>query len=283
MTAVPGNGTPITDAITDTIDDAERDALGLLIGLECGPQVAAANIHDKDNADDDLQAPLRVIHLVELGRAGPLTRGQLSPTGRLATAGLVTSCWRSPGMHAPPYLALRPHPRFLAGLGDLKDAFGWPKPWVRLERPRESFDDLIVEPSLQADLREVLDLARHALKGRRGSSLEYGRGLCVLLFGPAGTGKTMAARAMAHALEVPLASYDRARATELGLDDQHVARLLEGWRPKDGLLFIDEVDDLLEELRRGDNNALLIGLEAFEGVLVFATNRTLEVRESLDR
>lgn len=264
------------------LDDAERDALGLLIGLECGARVAAQGIHDKDAEDEDLQTPLRLIRLVELGRFGPLSREQLSATGRLAKDGLITSAWRC-ARRSDPYLAVRPHPRFLAELGDISDTFAWPKPWVRVEEPRETIDDLIVAPALRGEIDEIVELSRHALSGRRGLNLEYGRGFCVLLHGPAGTGKTLAARVVAKELGVPLASYDRARASELGLSDDHAAKLLESWRPKDGVLFIDEVDDLLDDLRRGNSNALLLGLEAFEGVLLLATNRTLEVRDSLDR
>lgn len=265
------------------LDDTERDALGLLIGLECGARVASEGVHDKNCEDEDLQAPLRLMRLVEIGHAGSLARDRLSADSRLAKAGLITSTWRTNRRSDAPYLALRPHPRFLGELGELSDTFGWPRPWVRVEGPRESLDDLIVGSALRAEIDEIVSLARHALGGRRGLQLEYGRGFCVLLHGPAGTGKTLAARAIARSLDVPLACYDRARASELGLGDEHVSRLLESWRPKDGVLFIDEVDDLLDDLRRGNSNSLLLGLEAFEGVLLFATNRTVEVRDSLDR
>lgn len=105
------------------------------------------------------------------------------------------------------------------------------------------------------------------------------------LYGERGTGKTLAAHAIASYLgkKIILASYGQIESMYHGEGPKNVEAIFTAAEQQDAVLLIDEADSLLsariENPRQGSENAInsmrsqiLICLEKFNGVVVFATN-----------
>jgi SpoVK/Ycf46/Vps4 family AAA+-type ATPase len=104
-------------------------------------------------------------------------------------------------------------------------------------------------------------------------------------FGPPGTGKTLAAHALAHYLGVPIltASYSQIESKYHGEGPKNVEALFFAAQRDKAVLFIDEADSLLSkrltEVTQASEQAinairgqLMISLELYQGVVIFATN-----------
>lgn len=104
-------------------------------------------------------------------------------------------------------------------------------------------------------------------------------------YGPPGTGKTMAADAIAHHLgkKIIHASYADIESKYHGEGPKNVSALFLAAEQQDAVLFIDEADSLLSKrltnVSQGSEQAinsmrsqLLICLESFHGIVIFATN-----------
>ncbi len=112
----------------------------------------------------------------------------------------------------------------------------------------------------------------------------YGRGVTALFAGPPGTGKTMAARAVAQELSVPLYRVDLSTVMDkyIGETEKKLERIFRSCENRDILLFFDEADALFSkrgEVRDSKDrfaNAsvsyLLQRIEDYDGAVILATN-----------
>ena len=104
--------------------------------------------------------------------------------------------------------------------------------------------------------------------------------------GPPGTGKTMAAHAVAHYLgkKIITLSYARIESQYIGEASKNVKAMFEAAMQQDVVLFIDDAEALLSTRLSNVNssadnsmNALrtqfLVSLEQYKGLVIFATNR----------
>jgi SpoVK/Ycf46/Vps4 family AAA+-type ATPase len=162
------------------------------------------------------------------------------------------------------------------------------RPAYAASEPKLSFDQLVLP-------REVLDallLAADSLRLETRVFDEWGlRKIepcprsALNLHGPPGTGKTLAAHALAHHLGRPIlvASYAEIESKYHGDGPKNVKALFQAAEEQRALLFIDEADSLLSKrltnVTQGSEQAinsmrsqLLICLEQFHGIVVFATN-----------
>ncbi|MEO8186107.1 MAG: ATP-binding protein [Burkholderiaceae bacterium] len=163
----------------------------------------------------------------------------------------------------------------------------------RLE-PTFSFDDVVLPADRKQQLNEIVDNVRFAhrvLNGWNfGEQLPYGRGVTVLLHGPSGTGKTMAALAVAKRLGVQALRIDLSRVVSkyIGDTEKNIDRVFNDARTSGAALLIDEADALLgkrsEVKDAHDRYAnievayLLQRMEAYEGLAILTTN----LRQNLD-
>ena len=163
----------------------------------------------------------------------------------------------------------------------------------RLE-PTFSFDDVVLPADRKQQLNEIVDNVRFAdrvLNGWNfGEQLPYGRGVTVLLHGPSGTGKTMAALAVAKRLGVQVLRIDLSRVVSkyIGDTEKNIDRVFNDARASGAVLLIDEADALLgkrsEVKDAHDRYAnievayLLQRMEAYEGLAILTTN----LRQNLD-
>jgi len=163
----------------------------------------------------------------------------------------------------------------------------------RLE-PSFDLDDVVLPDDRREQLLEIVDnvlLASQVLdtwKFRR--QLPYGRGVAALFHGPSGTGKTMAALAVAHRLGVQVLRIDLSRIVSkyIGDTEKNIDRVFSDARSSGAALLVDEADALLgkrsEVKDAHDRYAnievayLLQRMEAHEGLVILTTN----LRQNLD-
>ncbi|GMV38323.1 MAG: hypothetical protein AMXMBFR64_00390 [Myxococcales bacterium] len=161
--------------------------------------------------------------------------------------------------------------------------------------PKARLADMVLEPGIARELNDVAAACRvqadvldgWGFRGVRAS----GHGVGVLLDGPPGTGKTMAAHALAHALGRPVLQVDVPSVLSrwLGETEQRLAELFRRARAVDAVLLFDEADSFFARRTtdvKGANdryanvevNTVLQLLEQHEGVIVLTTN----LAEALD-
>lgn len=166
-------------------------------------------------------------------------------------------------------------PPLVARLGEVSSPM---VPWSRLILPTRS----------QGQLAEVLRRMEHrvTVQARWGivGNERRGDGLVVLLHGESGTGKTLAAEALATALCLPLLRIDLSRVVSkyIGETEKNLAEVFDAAEGFGAVLLIDEADALFgkrtavkdahDRYANIETNYLLQRLEAFVGVAVLATN-----------
>jgi len=157
------------------------------------------------------------------------------------------------------------------------------------EVPRRHLPDLVVSAITERQLRTALAKVQYhdVLYNEWGLSTVHpeGRGVALNLYGPPGTGKTFAAEAIADYLKRSIIRIDYAQIESRFVGDtpKNIAAAFTAAREANAVLFFDEADSVLS--RRVTNitqaadygvnvtrSTLLLQLDAFEGVVIFATN-----------
>jgi SpoVK/Ycf46/Vps4 family AAA+-type ATPase len=160
------------------------------------------------------------------------------------------------------------------------------------ERPTVNFQDVAGIEEAKSEVQEVVDFLRDPAKFQRlGGKLPKG----VLLIGPPGTGKSMAAAVIAQELGLELYQIDLARVVSkyVGETEQHLARLFDAAEAGHAVLLFDEADALFA--RRTDVkssndryanlevNYLLQRMESFAGITILTTNAETVIDEAFRR
>ncbi len=158
----------------------------------------------------------------------------------------------------------------------------------------QTWDDLVL-PDDQARAAEEI-LARVQGRGRVleqwGFAAKVGRGVgvCALLSGPPGTGKTMTAGLIARALHTELYQVDLSKIVSkfIGETEKNLAALFDAAETSQAVLLFDEADALFgkrtdvkssnDRHANQEVNYLLQRLDAFTGVVLLTTNH----EQSLD-
>lgn len=145
----------------------------------------------------------------------------------------------------------------------------------RMIESRYTLDDIV----LPKDCREQLETVMRLAKGWSGE-----QGLHMLFHGSSGTGKTMAASALAGELKLPLFKVDLSQIFDkyIGETEKHLDEIFRAAKRGRGLLFFDEADALFGK-RTGIQDShdryanvstayLLQRIEEYEGIVILATN-----------
>lgn len=147
-----------------------------------------------------------------------------------------------------------------------------------------TLDDMVLPDAVRNQIRLLCqaarsgdELTRWGLPTRRG-------GVTAVFHGPSGTGKTMAAGAIAHALGLPLLRADLSRLMDkyVGETEKHLARLLQCARENHCVLLFDEADALFgkrasvstgqDRYANLSTSFLLQEIEQYDGVALLSTN-----------
>ncbi len=171
---------------------------------------------------------------------------------------------------------------------------------VEAFEPRRSFDDVVVPETTLRSLNHALALVRKhdlifhqwGLSERHSSGL----GLAFHFAGPPGTGKTICAEALAYTLNKRLlvVRYAELESRWVGQTSKHVISVFRSAARQDAVLFFDEADaiagrrfaSVTAAYERESNavvNVLLHELEAFPGVVIFATILAANIDPAFER
>lgn len=159
----------------------------------------------------------------------------------------------------------------------------------QLTDPKYTFDDLILP-------HDTIDQINKAIAFRKHNDLVFNqwglqhthrnsRRVCLNFYGLPGTGKTMAAHAVAHYLEKPLLiiNYADIESKYVGETPKNLTAAFEMASQNDAVLFFDEADAMLSKRVSNMNNStdtsvnqtrsvLLNILNDYEKTILFATN-----------
>lgn len=154
--------------------------------------------------------------------------------------------------------------------------------------PAYSFDRVILPDDVLEKIESAINILRYEKKVFQEWGLyeiQPNPSSALSFFGPSGTGKTMAAEAIAEKLgkKILKVSYADVESKYHGEGPKMVKAIFLAAEKEDAVLFFDEADSLLSKrltnVSQGSEQAinsmrsqLLICLEEFKGVVIFATN-----------
>ncbi len=166
--------------------------------------------------------------------------------------------------------------------------------------PRRTFDDVILPAATRRALDQALvHVTSHDLIFHRwglGDRHPTGLALAFNFAGPPGTGKTICAEAIAHAIgqRLLVVRYSEVESMWMGQTSKNVAALFRLAGEERAVLLFDEADaiasrrsaSLDHSVLRESNavvNVLLQELESFNGVVIFATNLAANFDPAFER
>src|SRR5436190_19849769 len=166
--------------------------------------------------------------------------------------------------------------------------------------PERTFADVILPPATRRTLDEALAQVRnHTLIFNRwglGERHASGLGLAFNFAGAPGTGKTICAEAIAHALGMKLlvVNYAEVESMWVGETPKNIVAAFRAATEQNAVLFFDEADAIASRRSAGSGlphmreanitvNVLLRELEQFNGIVIFATNLAANFDPAFER
>jgi SpoVK/Ycf46/Vps4 family AAA+-type ATPase len=171
--------------------------------------------------------------------------------------------------------------------------------FARAVEPTFDLDDVVLPDDRRQQLREMVAHVRHAYQvlytwGFR-EQLPYGRGVTALFSGPSGTGKTMAAQAIARELGTRAYLVDLSRVVSkyIGETEKQLDAVFDDAERAGAVLLFDEADALFgkrSEIKDSHDRYanievayLLQRMEAFSGLAILTTNLRRNMDEAFLR
>lgn len=162
-----------------------------------------------------------------------------------------------------------------------------------------TWDDLILEKEQKFILKHACNYIKlsHIVYENWGynQKLPYGCNLSILMEGPSGTGKTMAAQVIANELGLLLYKVDIAKTVSkyIGETEKNLNEIFDEAQRCHAILFIDEMDtffgkrteikDSHDKYANIETSFLLQKLESYQGILLLATNYLKNIDEAFVR
>ena len=157
------------------------------------------------------------------------------------------------------------------------------------EEPRYSLDDIILSDAVKA---QILDVATYAENSYRVFELwgfknthRYSKRIGINLYGAPGTGKTMAAHAIAKNLgrKILIVNYADIESKFVGETPKNIRKAFETAQKSNSILFFDEADAILSKRVTNMTQAvdvsvnqtrsvMLMLMNEFQDFIIFATN-----------
>ena len=157
------------------------------------------------------------------------------------------------------------------------------------EEPRFSFDDIIVPEAVKEKLLDVVEYNTNSRivfeQWGLNKTHRHAKRIGINLYGAPGTGKTMAAHAIAQYLgkNILLVNYADVESKYVGETPKNIRRAFRAAEESDSLLFFDEADAILSRRVTNMTNAtdvsvnqtrsvMLMLMNEYQDFIIFATN-----------
>ena len=157
------------------------------------------------------------------------------------------------------------------------------------EEPKWSLDEIILPAEVKA---QILDVATYSENAHRVFELwgfkrthKFSRRIGINLYGSPGTGKTMAAHAIAKALgkKILIVNYADIESKYVGETPKNIRKAFEAAKNSDSILFFDEADAILSKRVTNMTQAvdvsvnqtrsvMLMLMNEYQDFIIFATN-----------
>jgi SpoVK/Ycf46/Vps4 family AAA+-type ATPase len=170
---------------------------------------------------------------------------------------------------------------------------------AQLVKPKASWEDLTLNQTELSQLRDICNQARQIDRISRGWRSDrrplHGKGLKALFSGPPGSGKTLAAEAIASELGMPLYRIDLSTVVSkyIGETEKNLRKVFDAARLANAILLFDELDALFGNRTKvsdaHDHYAnieigyLLQRVEEYEGIIILTTNLHQNIDEAFIR
>ncbi|WP_155969017.1 ATP-binding protein [Kamptonema formosum] len=158
-----------------------------------------------------------------------------------------------------------------------------------LRDPKYTLDDVILPNTTRHQVESIIaELEFQDLIYREwgmGEKHKLDKALSVNFSGPSGTGKTLTAEALAHALKLKIlvVPYQQLESKYVGDTPKNIAKAFEFATSQKAVLFFDEADSFLgkrlENVSQSTDTAvnltrsvMIMQLSSYEGIVIFATN-----------
>jgi hypothetical protein len=163
---------------------------------------------------------------------------------------------------------------------------------------RFALDEMVLPPAQRGQLDEIVRATRALTRVHYGWGTARAwneSGLSALFCGPPGTGKTMAAEAIAHELALPMYRIDLSQVVNkyIGETEKNLKRVFDAIEDSDCVVFFDEADALFgkrtsvkdahDRFANIEISYLLERMERLKGVAILATNRRKDLDEAFLR
>lgn len=159
----------------------------------------------------------------------------------------------------------------------------------KITAPRYGLDEVVLSRDTRDRLESLLARLEHhaTIYGTWGLDEvdKTGRRVSINLYGPPGTGKTMCAEGLASRMGRPILmiNYADLESKYVGETPKNIVAAFDAARERNAVLFFDEADSILgrrltnvtQSADHGVNvsrSTMLLQLDRFEGIVVFATN-----------
>ncbi|WP_239990585.1 MULTISPECIES: ATP-binding protein [unclassified Pseudomonas] len=169
---------------------------------------------------------------------------------------------------------------------------------AQIVEPRFARGELMLPPAQAVQIDEIVAAMNNLTRVHYewGTARAWNEsGLAALFAGPPGTGKTMAAEALAAELGLPLYRIDLSQVVNkyIGETEKNLRRLFDAADSADVILFFDEADALFgkrtevkdahDRYANLEISYLLERMERFKGLAILATNRRKDLDEAFLR
>lgn len=163
---------------------------------------------------------------------------------------------------------------------------------------RFALDEMVLPAAQREQLNEIVRATRALTRVHYGWGTARAwneSGLSALFCGPPGTGKTMAAEAIAHELSLPMYRIDLSQVVNkyIGETEKNLKRVFDAIEESDCVVFFDEADALFgkrtsvkdahDRFANIEISYLLERMERLKGVAILATNRRKDLDEAFLR
>ena len=269
----------------------EQDVIWCLLLSELGIDIGEKGSHRYSLSGGDILRLIIGNSTQELLRAW----NYFSPEGKLIKKGLIISRDRFRGSYLDDDYQLSN--QTLTEL--LSEEKSEKKPRKKPEQEGFKFKEIILSQETRLQIESALAQIKYEevlfKEWGLGKVMPQGRGICLLFWGPPGTGKTIVAYAIASKLrkKLKVINYAQILSKWLGDSEKNIVKAFEDAKREKAVLLFDEADALFSHRTVANNsggkaynacvNILLQEVEKFTGVLILTTNHETLLDPALDR